>query len=307
VRVEPCYRRHLNQCGIILAACCLACASNALGQVELDKTQLELLEAMERQVLYHPRSYGADQLKQFQKRGGRRLDYKTPQGQQTAWLMPQSQGTTPERLWVFCAGNGSLALDLEPVARSARFDNDAFLFVDYPGYGSLCGGKPSPQSIRENVRESILAAAKQTNVDRAALPDRVCVFGHSLGCAAALLAVEEFHLRAAVLCAPFTSTADVAQASFGLPKTFPFQHLFDNRAGLEELTKNRGRAWIIHGEKDTVIPVTMSKTLAREFRDTVNLRIIPDGDHNDIFARGKKELSESMKLARRLPGQNKGG
>jgi len=300
-------RRHLVTCGAILTACCLACRSHALGQVKLDKTQLEQVEALERQVLYHPRLYGTEHLMQFQSRGGRRIDYKTPQGRQTAWLIPQSQGATPERLWVFCAGNGSLALDLEPIARGVGFARDALLFVDYPGYGGLCSGKPSPQSIRENVRASILVAAKQANIDSATLPDRVCVFGHSLGCAAALLAVEEFHLHSAVLCAPFTSTADVAQARFGIPRTFPFQHLFDNRPGLQELVKNHGRAWIIHGDNDTVLPVTMSESLSREFKDTVTLRIIPGGEHNDILARGEKELFESMNMARRLPRRDKSG
>jgi len=299
-------RRHLITCCAILAACCLASGSRALGQVKLDKTQLEQVEALERQVLYYPHLYGADRLKQFQRRGGRRIDYTTPQGRQTAWLIPQAQGPTPERLWVFFADNGSLGLDLEPVARAAGFNADAFLFVDYPGYGGLCSGKPSPKSIRENARESILAGAKQTNIDPAGLPDRVCVFGHSLGCAAALLAVEELHLRSAVLCAPFTSTADVAQARFGIPSTFPFQHLFDNRAGLKELAKNHGRAWIIHGDKDTVLPVTMSETLSREYKDNVTLNVIPGGDHNDIFARGKKELYESMNLARSLSRRDKG-
>jgi len=89
--------------------------------------------------------------------------------------------------------------------------------------------------------------------------------------------------------------------------TFPFQHLFDNRVGLQELAKNHGRAWIIHGDKDTVLPVTMSETLSREYKDTVKLNVIPGGDHNDIFARGKKELYESMNLARSMSRRDKGG
>jgi pimeloyl-ACP methyl ester carboxylesterase len=83
--------------------------------------------------------------------------------------------------------------------------------------------------------------------------------------------------------------------------------LFDNRTGLQELAKNHGRAWIVHGEKDSVLPVTMSETLLRENKDTVKLYVIPVADHNDIFARGKKELYESMNLARRLPPLEKGG
>ena len=84
---------------------------------------------------------------------------------------------------------------MEPIARAAKFDTDAFLFVDYPGFGGLCQGKPSPKGIRENVRQSVLAAVRQTGMSADDLPDTICVFGHSLGCAAALLAVEEFHLR----------------------------------------------------------------------------------------------------------------
>jgi pimeloyl-ACP methyl ester carboxylesterase len=90
-----------------------------------------------------------------------------------------------------------------------------------------------------------------------------------------------------------------------IPRTFPFQHLFDNRAGLQELAKNHGRAWIIQGDKDTVLPVTMSETLSREYKDTVKLNVIPGGDHNDIFARGKKELYESMNLVRSLSRRDK--
>ena len=53
--------------------------------------------------------------------------------------------------------------------------------------------------------------------------------------------------------------------------------------------------------------MTMSETLSREYKDTVKLNVIPGGGHNDIFARGKKELYESMNLARRLPCRDKGG
>lgn len=147
---------------IVLAAALapLLCGATVLGQVQLDKSQVAGLEELERSLLYHPHLYGASHLEAFQKRGGKRIDYTTTLGRQTAWLIPQTQGATPQRLWVLCAGNGSLALDLEPIARAAKFDADAFSFVDYPGYGGLCGGKPSPQGIRENVKESVLAAAK---------------------------------------------------------------------------------------------------------------------------------------------------
>lgn len=219
-------------------------------------------EELERRILYQPRKYQAADIDAFQKSGGKRLDYKTEQGKQTAWLVPQAKGATPERLWVFCGGNGMLALDWLPLCKGLPFTSDAYLLVDYPGYGE-CGGAPSPQTIRDNVKLSVAAAAKQVGIDPAKHPEAICVFGHSLGCAAALMAVEEFHLRSAVLCAPFTSTAEVAQAKLGLPKGFPLQHNFDNRPGLTDIGKNKGHAWIFHGDQDEVLPVDMSQTLAK--------------------------------------------
>ena len=68
---------------------------------------------------------------------------------------------------------------------------------------------------------------------------------------------------------------------------------------------NRGRAWIIHGDKDTIVPVDMSRTLAKEFKDNVTLSIISGGNHGDIFARGSKELFASMSTARALLGNEK--
>ena len=230
----------------ILAAVLHSCLCGTIsrGQAKLDKAQIEQNRGVGTVlVLYRPHLYGASHLEAFQK--PRRKADRLPHGAGQANRLADAAGSRQpraQRRRVFCGGNGSLGLDLEPIARSARFDADAFLFVDYPGYGGLCSGKPSPRSIRENVKESVLAAAKQTGIDPRDLPDKGCVFGHSLGCAAALLAVEEFHLRAVVLCAPFTSTADMVQLRFGIPKTFPLQHPFDNRAGLQELARNHGRA-----------------------------------------------------------------
>ena len=108
------------------------------------------------------------------------------------------------------------------------------------------------------------------------------------------MAVQEFHLRSAVLCAPFTSTTDMAKVRMGIPNNFPFQHSFDNRPGLRELEKNHGRAWIIHGDKDTVVPVAMSRTLAKEFPDTVKLHVIPGGNHGHHLRRAGRPSCSSQ-------------
>jgi uncharacterized protein len=253
---------------------------------------------MEKLVLYHPRKYDAAALQKFSERGGKRLDYQTSQGRQSAWIIPAAKSDAAGKLWVICGGNGSLALDFESMCRNLTFAGDTFLLVDYPGYGE-CKGEPSPVTIRENLKNAVLLAAKLVNIDPLQLPKRVCVFGHSLGCAAALLAVDEFKLLAAVLCAPFTSTVDMAQERFRLPADLPYQHKFDNRAGMTVLSRNGGHAWIFHGDADEVIPVTMSQKLATEFKDAVKLKVVPSGRHVDIFRLAAKELAQAMTDARK--------
>jgi pimeloyl-ACP methyl ester carboxylesterase len=280
----------------------LALCGSAVAQQEPPQgasIPADAIAALEKKVLYHPRKYAAGAIEKFTAQSGQRLDYITPQGKQTAWIMPPPEGGAPERLWIVCAGNGTLVLELAPFCRTLPFKKDAWLLVDYPGYGE-CAGEPSPLSLRENLKASVTAAAMQLNMDAAKLPERACVFGHSLGCAAALLAVQEFHLRSAVLCAPFTSTREMAEQQFRMPKGLPLQHLFDNRPGLTELQRCKGQAWIFHGEADNVIPVTMSRTMATEFKGTVTLQTPAGTGHNDIFSRQLKELAAAMTEARKL-------
>jgi fermentation-respiration switch protein FrsA (DUF1100 family) len=254
--------------------------------------------ALESKTLYYPEPYEASTVDAFLQTGGSRLDFKTSQGKQTAWLIAPAKTIKPERLWVVCCGNAMPSLYIAPFIRETKLSSDAFVLVDYPGYG-LCEGKPSPDSIRENVKAATLAAAGPTGIDAAKKPEQLCVFGHSLGCAAALFAVEEFHLKSAVLCSPFTSTHEMAELRYGLAKDAPFHNQFDNRLGLKELQKNRGHAWIIHGSDDQVIPVGMSKTLADEFKDVVQLQVIDGAGHNDIMRIGLKEILSAMGEARK--------
>ena len=252
---------------------------------------LQLLEAL---MLYHPRTYGTNTVQAFLAKGGQRLAYATSQGRQSAWLIAPSNGA--RRLWVMCGGNATLALDMVSMCRAFPFPRDAFLLVDYPAYGE-CEGRPSPASIRENLKASILGAVEKLKLGTNDLPGKVCVFGHSLGCAAALLAAEEFHLRSAVLCAPFTSTYEMGRLRFDLPPDFPLKHKFDNRAGMAALRANHGRAWIFHGDADEIVPVEMSKTLAKEYPDTVKLEVLPETHHGDVMRSAGEKLVEAMREA----------
>ena len=249
------------------------------------------LEPIERSALYFPRPYEGGEIAAFLARGGTRVDFRTGQGQQTAWLVWPGKPAPPKRLWVVCGGNAARAIDMEQVRQLVGRPRDAFVFVDYPGYGA-CQGLPGPDSVRENVVGSVRSAAQRVGLDVDRHPGSVIAFGHSLGCAAALMAVHEFHLRSAILCAPFTSTREMSELRFGIPaKGAPFAHQFDNRPPLAEMNANGGRAFVFHGSADEVIPLQMSRTLAAEDPAAVRLTVVAGAGHNDVLSVAQKRLA----------------
>jgi pimeloyl-ACP methyl ester carboxylesterase len=261
-------------------------------------TMAGFLVGCQNRLIYFPQPYEHDEPAGFLKRGGSRIDFTTGEGHQSAWLIPPRDGAAMERLWIVCNGNASTALGMESWSRSLPFRKDAFLLFDYPGYGA-CEGSPHPSRIRESLHTVIPLAAKQLQMTDADLHERTCVFGHSLGCAAALIAVEEFHFRQAVLVSPFTSTMEMARVRLKLPLGFLVWHRFDNRTGLACLKECGGHAWVFHGTADRIIPVEMSRTLAAEFPDVVSLQEFQGADHNGLLQSGSKKIIAAMMEARR--------
>ena len=257
-----------------------------------------LLAGCQSRLIYHPSPYLNGEPAAFVARGGQRVDFTTEEGNQSAWLIPPRDGKRVDHLWIVCSGNFARALDMEPFCRSLPFEGDAYLLVDYPGYGE-CQGSPHPSRIRDSLRALIPLAAKRLDLETAEIAERTCVFGHSLGCAAGLIAAEEFGLRRAVLLAPFTSTMEMAGVMLRQPLGFLVWHRFDNREGLAAMQKHSGRAWIFHGTADNIVPPAMSITLAQEFAGTVTRQEISGAGHNDLFRSGTSLIIAAMGTARR--------
>jgi uncharacterized protein len=256
------------------------------------------LTGCQSKLIYFPSRYESREPEEFTGRGGKRLDFTTGEGNQCAWLMLPADGKPVDHLWVVCSGNAARALDMEHYFRHLPFPGDAFLLIDYPGYGA-CEGSPHPDTIRETLRAAIPRAAETLGLSMEDLKSRASVFGHSLGCAAALMAAEEFGLRGAVLCAPFTSTMDMTRVLLKVPLGFLVHHRFDNRARLSSLQAAGGRAWIFHGSADEVIPVRMGRTLAEEFSGIVRFTEAEGADHNFIMEAASREIMEAMGTCRR--------
>lgn len=257
-------------------------------------TPVVFLLGCQSRLIYFPRPYDDSERDHLKKAGGRRMDFETPQGWQTAFYIPPRSGASgpPPRVWLCFAGNGSLALDWLFV--SEGWDEACgYLLVDYPGYGD-CKGSPSPASIRASANAATRKLADELGLSLDELRPRLAVIGHSIGCAAALMAAEDLGIQRAVLVSPFTTMTEMGRRVLGWPLCQLNLHRFDNRAPLAAIVGKGARVTIFHGLDDLNIPVAMSRELAAAHPRAVQLVEIPAAGHNDILDLASREISAAM-------------
>ena len=255
---------------------------------------LLFLAGCQSKLIYFPRPYAAGITAEWQKRtSGKVLDFQTSQGKQRAFL--QGNLKSARNLWIVCGGNGTIALDWSEWLETNAPREDAWLLVDFPGYGD-CQGAPTPGRIRDSMDKVVPLACRELGWSEHPDPKRLRFFGHSLGGAACLIGASEFKIQRGVLIAPFTSTMDMTRLVIGVPLGFLVWHRFDNSARLEELAKRGpGKLIILHGTADGAIPVTMSRTLTAQQKSIVRLVEIPGGNHNDIQEKNADAVAAALR------------
>ena len=258
---------------------------------------LLLLGACQSKLIYFPRAYPAGVTERWvAETGGKAIDFSTSQGAQRAWLAGKRQD--PQHLWIVCGGNGTLALEWSSWLHENAPAGDAWLLVDFPGYGD-CEGRPSPARIRESFRELLPMACRELGWSLPADSAKLRFFGHSLGAAAVLVAASDHQIQHGVLLAPFTSTMEMAHRVVGLPVGFLVWHRFDNRQRLAEIAaRGSARVILLHGTEDEVIPVSMGRDLAAGQPGLVHLREIAGGRHNTLQESAGPELIRALEEVR---------
>lgn len=218
-------------------------------------------------------------------------------GATMGWLLPPTKsivGFAP--LAVYFHGNAEIIDQLTNVreVRLLRSMGFAVLMVEYPGYGHA-GGNPSQQGIVDASTELIDLAAARPEID----PTRVLYVGKSLGGGAACAVAEVRPPRAMILLCTFRSIASFAHG-MGVPEWL-VKHPFRNE---ETLAKLDVPVLIVHGDRDTIVPVAHGRELARIARQGVYVEQ-PGAGHLDLptdwagFERAVRELVDRAGLAAR--------
>ena len=225
-----------------------------------------LLYFKQHSMIYHPRPYDPNYARALPV-NGEEISYTLPFGKQTAFYIPtRNNGRMPARLWIAFCGNGSLALDWTTILAGYPNSNDAFLLVDYPGYGK-CQGYASIASMRASTDTALNTLAKRLGLSQEELESRLCTIGHSLGSAVALDFAARHRIQRVVAISAFTTLREEAACIIGGPLSYLLIESYDNRSSIRKIQKRNPEAKIaiFHGTDDEVIPVRMGRELAREF------------------------------------------
>jgi len=244
-------------------------------------------------MVYHPRPYDESYAYALPA-DGVEINYSVANAKYVAFYVPGTK-QTPKRLWVAFCGNGSLALDWTTVLRQYPPNGDAFLLIDYPGYGKN-GGYATISSTRLSANAALKVLIERFQIDEDHLT--LCTIGHSLGAAVALDFAAHHRVQKIVLISPFTTLREEAASIFGGWIARLLLESYDNRANLEDSNKRNpdARVAIFHGANDEVIPVRMGRELKHEF-PFVEFFAVKSADHVSVLnhaPRRHHQLDERM-------------
>lgn len=207
----------------------------------------------------------------------RRLDYASDDGQPLfAYLV--GDPARAHGLLIAYHGNADLAAWVVPwAAEVERLTGWAVLVPEYRGYGGL-EGSPDYLSSQRDARATYRLARERVGLDAS----RIALYGHSLGSAIATELAAEHAPAVLILEAPFTSARDMARGMLA-PVAAVWSAIarvhFDTRAKVAELDVP---TWVVHGERDGVVPVRMGRAVHAAARVPGELLTVPGAGHNDV-------------------------
>ncbi len=224
----------------------------ALFLIGLYAVLLILMVVFENSFVY-PRSTAADHWEDPPDAAIEEVSFPAADGNTIhAWYRPQAES---KDVFLICHGNaGNLSMRGQGMLAFHQVLKCNVLIFDYPGYGKSTG-RPSEAGCYASAD----AAIKWLNEVKGIPPERVILFGDSLGGGIAIDAALRHPVRALILSKPFTSAPATAKRTFfWLPVNWLMRNRFDN---LSKMSRLRCPLFIASASEDRICPLSMGKAL----------------------------------------------
>jgi len=180
-------------------------------------------------------------------------------------------------LW--CHGNaGNISHRLDNLAKLTDLPVNVFIF-DYRGYGKS-SGSPDEEGVYRDAEAAYDYLVKRDDID----PNRIVLFGRSLGGAVAVDLATKRDCAALILESTFTSAKDMARNAFaGLPLDFVIKSKFNSRRKISRLNLP---ILFLHGTSDDIVPFRLGRDLFQAANEPKEFVEIPGAGHNDTYIIG---------------------
>ena len=192
--------------------------------------------------------------------------------QLSGWFVPHDEA---RGVILFCHGNaGNISHRLESIQVFHRLGLEVFIF-DYRGYGES-QGRPSEQGTYEDVKVAWQYLTQERNMQ----PERIILFGRSIGGAIASNIACEHRPGAVMLESTFTSMPNLAADIYHLPLVRHFTHFKYNTE--EYIQEVDSPILIIHSRDDDIVPFSHGHRLFEISSEPKRFLEIT-GTHNEGF------------------------
>ncbi len=195
-----------------------------------------------------------------------------------AWWCPTPGWQPGQGVMLYCHGNaGNLSHRAEGIARWQEQFESAVLIFDYPGYGRSEG---SPSEL--GCYAAAEAAYDWLVQTQEVAPERIVLYGGSLGGGVAVDLAKRRPHRALILVSTFTSIPDMAQLLYPwLPARRLVRSRFDNLAKIGQCSQP---LFMAHGTADNLVPYAQGERLFAAANEPKQFFGMEGRGHNDMPA-----------------------
>ena len=248
------------------------------------------LYLFQRQLLYHP-DRTRPELLGLEQLGVREAMLETEDGLSLlSWYLPARPGRPV--ITYFHGNGGHIGYRAERLLHFAR-EGFGVLMAEYRGYGGN-PGTPSEAGFYTDGRAALAFLDRE-----GVAPNRLVLYGESLGSGVAVALAVDHDIAALVLEAPFTSVAEVAQCHF--PYVPASRMVVDRFDSLSRIGKVRAPILVLHGERDRVVPIRYGRALFDAAPEPKEGWFAPEAGHEDLARYGSLDVVVAF-INRRLGG-----
>jgi fermentation-respiration switch protein FrsA (DUF1100 family) len=192
-----------------------------------------------------------------------------------SWWCPTESWEPSQGAVLYCHGNaGNISHRGQGVARWQQPPlEQAVLLVGYPGYGRS-EGRPSEAGCYGAAHAAYDWLVEEQKVP----PERILLYGGSLGGGVAVELASQRPHRGLVLVGTFTSVPEMAQTLYPwLPARWLVRTQFNNLARIKLCTRP---VFIAHGTHDSLVPFSQAERLAEAANEPKQFFPMEGYDHN---------------------------